>query len=244
MVRFGAKADDGDSPDEPTSFKQLARSADETRFDTDLSQVESDVEDFGVSGTEGFSSAWSTAPEVEGAELLAHEEEQRGDKRASRLRDLDRGVSVGRVVTALLVVSAIVAGFIFFDRFAELGQQSAAEDDPFQEAFLVAPGEARTYAEAGDVLRVDSGWPVGDTFIADGPSSDPNPTPPETVTLPTGVVAAPLVWGGRAHIAIIGPGVGADDLCAVTSLFSANLDVIDIAADGAARAGSTRRVTA
>lgn len=233
MVRFGTRAGSGDEPEESSSFRDLARSGDATRFATDLSQVETDVEDFGDSAAEGFASSWSAtaAPEVDG--LAETEEQTRVEKRAARLRNLDRRLSPGGVVVALVVVGLVVAGFFVFDRLSDAAPGTSADGDPLEEAFLVAPGQPRAYAEAGGPLQIDSGWALVDTFVADGPDSDPTPVPADATGLPAGVVAAPLVWGERAHVAIIGPGVGADDICAVTSLFSAELDVIDVAADGA-----------
>lgn len=232
MVRFGAKAGSGDEPEENESFRDLTRRADETRFDTDLAQVETDVEDFGDTATESFSSAWSAGEgQSTGALPEGEEEEIPGDRRASRLRNMDRRVSSGQVMGLLALVGLVVAGFFVFD-LLDNSNDEGADGGLLDEAFLVAPGQPRNYAEGTAALSVESGWELVDTFLAEGAGSDPTPVDSEAVALPVGVVAAPLVWGERAHVAIIGPGVGANDICAIASLFSANLDVIDIAADG------------
>lgn len=234
MVRFGAKADGGDKPEESESFRDLTRRADETRFDADLGAVETDVEGFGDTGAQGFSSAWAStdSDDLDGvAAAAAEDEEVRGDKRAARLRNLDRRVSFGQIFSLVLVVGLVAAGFWAFDRFSGSAQDEANAEFA-DEAFLVAPGQARNYAEGNPAVSIPSGWALADTFVAPGVGADPAPAATEDVRLPTGVVAAPLVWGERAHVAIIGPGVGAGDICAVVSLFSADLDVVDVAADG------------
>ncbi len=231
MVRFGAKAGGGDEPQENESFRDLTRRADETRFDADLAAVETDVEGFGDTGAEGFSSAWSAGMGESTGELpTAEVGEIPGDKRAARLRNMDRRVSAGQVFGLLVLIGLGVAGFLAFDRFADAdGDANALLGE---EAFLVAPGQPREYGEGISALQLAEGWPLGDTFLADGTGSDPTPVAADSVQLPTGVFAAPLVWGERAHVAIIGEGVGAGDICAIASLFSVGLDVIDVAADG------------
>jgi len=225
MVRFGGKGGSSGTPEEPADWRDWSRDSDETRFDEDLALVDTDVEDFGDSGATGFSDAWSESANGE-APLP---EEAEGD-RAERLRNMDRKVSAPRIAAALVLV-AVAAGAVF--AFQQLTVDESQAADSFNESpLLVAPGEPRDYIDDASPLRLTDSWTLGETFLA-STENTPEPIDAADAELPAGAVAAPLMWGGRVHIAVIGEGVGAVDLCVVASLFTADLEVVDIAGDGA-----------
>ena len=227
MGRFGKKSDPDTGSQEPASLREWSQEGGESRFEQDLGAVESDVEGFGDSGASGFSQAWSEGEvEVEAGELPAGAE----DERSQRLRNMDRRFSIPRVA-ALVAVIALIA-WVIIERPGFDSDSEAAPTDFAEGALLIPPGEARDYAEGTPNLQLRGGWALQDTFIAQSREEEPTPASPEEVTLPSGVVAGQLLWGGRAHVAIVGPGVGSEDLCVVASLFASDFEVADVAADG------------
>lgn len=220
---FRSKGGPSTGPGESTSWRQWSRQADESRFDEDLGSVESDVEGFGDSGATAFSAAWSEAPEAEG-ELP----EPVSDRRSQRLRNIDRRFSPVRIFGAALIVAGVVAAVWFA---LNRGETVPIADGQLDDVLLIAPGRPRVYAEGSSFLALDDSWDLDDAFI-DADGNNPIPTTFDEVSVPEGVRAGAILWGGRTHIAVVGPGVGAEDMCVVGSLFAEDFEVIDVAADG------------
>lgn len=228
MARFRADRDSADTPEESTSWREWSRQADENRFDADLAQIDSEIETFGDSAAEGFSSAWGSADE---SEVKPLPEDADDEARAQRLRNMDRRFSPVRVGAVVLAIAILIGAAVGVQRLRE--PEDSASGLEGNGALLIPPGQERTYAEGAAALGNLSGWELEDAFVSESAAASPQPAQDPPVTFARDVRAAPLVWGGRAHVVIVGAGVGATDVCAVSSLFSSDLEVIDVAADGA-----------
>lgn len=230
MVRFGSRSDPDRESSKPENWRQWSRRDDQARFDDDLASVDSDVEGFGNTGAQGFSDLWQAKSDIDEGPLPEGAPE---DARSQRLRNMNRRFSAGHVVLAAVVVGAAIGAFFAVDRFTGENEPTADGVDEQVEAELIAPGQPRVYAQGTEELALGDGWRLDETFIAENTDQVPVPVDDSDVDLPARVMAGPLLWGGRAHIAIVGAGVGDPDICAVASLSSAELSVVDVAADGA-----------
>ena len=225
MGRFSRERDPNQDPQASESIKEWSRSGDEHRFDQDLTPVDSDLDGFGDSGATGFSEAWSDADDEVGT--IPEGAEQ--DKRAQRLRNMDRRFSVPRVLGLVVVLVGI--GWLLITQPWVGGDEAAVEQAPSSE-LLVAPGQPRNYANGAPNAQLNSAWALQDAFVSLSVDGELEAVPPEEIAVPTNLVAAPLLWGGRAHVALMGPGVGNEEFCGVASLFAEDFSVIDVAADG------------
>ena len=228
MARFGAERDSADKPEESTSWREWSRRADENRFDADLSTIDSEIDTFGDSAAVGFSTAWDSGDDSDAKPLP---EDADDEVRSQRLRNMDRRFSPVRIGAVVLAIVVLIGAAIGVQRLREPEDPTAALEE--DEVVLISPGQVRDYAAGSGDAAFARRWTLDDAFLAASVDGTPNPAADDAVSLPSNARVAPLVWGGRAHVAIVGEGVGAASMCVVASLFSAEREVIDVAADGA-----------
>lgn len=226
MARFRRATADGD----PTSWRRWSRAVEEDKFEGDLREVESDLDTFGDSGGRGFSEAWDAQGDSEATLPEAAAE----DKRSARMRNLDRrrGPVFYLLLLAVLGGLGAAAYFGYQEYVADADVDEVAEDvEPFD--LIVPPGLPRTYSEGDARLNLAPDARLREFFTAEAFGTDPQPVPDAPDGIPATAEAALLWWGGRLHVAVAGPDVGAADLCAVTTLLSAEVEVLDLASGGA-----------
>ena len=194
--------------------------------DSYLDAVDSDLVSFGETGQRGFSDAWAESPQGfddAAAAFATDENDIKG-------RDLDARSRTWKVVL-VIVVALCVGGWFAYDQglFVDEGAEVVEQD---LVPALIAPDAQRTYdlEPTSVTLRVSA---RGDSlFLRSG--GDPNPQPlvePQEPLVPA-FTAGPVIWAGRVHIALTGPGVADADVCLVTTLVADDLRIIDLAAIG------------
>lgn len=205
------------------------RSADHGSGGAFLDGTDSELADFGETGSEGFAAAWdaSRAASDSADETMFAPSD---DRRSRNARDLDRRSRRWVLIPALIAI--IVAGVAIgtqtdvFDSSPDDGPENVVEPVPELQA-IAAP---RDYDD-GPAQVV-----LTDPAQADRPFRVlENEDPRVADQLPdwAGDVAfGPVFWGGRAHVVITGPAVALEDVCVVATLAADDLRAVDIAASG------------
>ncbi len=226
MARFRRTDADG----APTSWRRWSRAVEKNKFDGDLSEVNSELETFGDSGGRGFSEAWAAGHHDDAVLPEAAPE----DKRSAQLRNLDRRRGPLFFVFVFAVLAALGAGGYFgYQAFVvdPPPDETAEEAEPLD--LIVPPGLPRTYSAAPTGLELTAVARPREFFTAEAFGTDPQPVVDAPGVIPESAESAFVLWGGRLHVAIAGPGVGSEEICAVATLLSEEVEVLDLASGGA-----------
>lgn len=195
--------------------------------DVFLDGTQSTLADFGRTAGEGFAEAWHASEGVDDDSSLAESFQPLDDKRSRRARDLDRRSRRWVVALVVVVVLGVAAGVA-----ARRGVFAPASDDEptasLGDGELASIGDRRTY-EVGTGSAETRGALAGDSFIAQGTADDPVPT--DDTAQPTAAYAR-FLWAGRAHVAVLQPGIESSGRCVVASLVADDFRVVDLASAG------------
>lgn len=194
-----------------------------------LEGTASDLADFGQSGSEGFAEAWSAI-----GDEASHGDrdlfEQSDDRRSRRARDLDRRSRRWVLPLIGLLLAGVAAAIILqTDVFGEsTANLPEGTDDVVLE--LLSIGTPRVYQQGPTDIELTDPTTVDRPFLT-VEESDPQPTdsPPGWTSE---VRFGPVFWGGRSHVALVGPSIGTGESCVVVSLVADDFRVVDIATYG------------
>ena len=195
-----------------------------------LDGTQSELSDFGETGTEGFASSWAVDPmeaDPDGDDdLFEHFE----DRATQRSRDLERSSRRGLVFLALVLVLGTAAAVAV--RVGALGDESLpANEASSSVGALLAIGGVREYDDGPTDLVLTDAATLDQSFRAEAIDDDPYPIEDAPSVAP-GIEFGSVFWGGRAHVAVIGEAVGGPDLCVVASLVADDLRPVDVASHG------------
>lgn len=156
----------------------------------------------------------------------------------SEVRNLDRsrlGTYLG-VAASLIGIGAVA---FFATQFATDPDSSlgARASDDADRNVIRSPLAEREYTAASGPLSLRTTDALTEVFVDGGSTGN------SEILLEGGgfdqvsqgaIVAAPVFWAGRTHMVVIGDvPLLADDACVITSLVTAELEVVDVAAAGA-----------
>jgi len=225
--------------DRSRNWRDWSRGIENDRFDGDLSEVGSEVHDFGNTAKEGFAEAWSKPVQsgsdahldaITGPDTAPSGDSDSGESLQSRF---DQRWSPSAVIGAMILVALVVVGVIFAIRTPDRTESEADETAAqFESEFeLSAPGEQRDYGDGPATLETSASTPIEQGFSS-AAGEDPEPTAQRQAGLPTNASFSLAFWGGRTHVAVVGDGLDLPGNCVVVSLFSADFAVVDVAASG------------
>ncbi len=207
-----------DFPDHPGRFDDVG--------DAYLDAVASDIEGFGETGQRGFSDAWAETTDGldnAAAAFATDETDIKG-------RDLDARSGAWKVAVGLLVILGAGAGWAYSQGLFDTEPTAVA--DALVTPSLIAPDALREYdSEPTSVVLATTS--NGDAMFVRGvDESNPQPIIESVAPLVESFSAGPVLWGGRTHIALTGPGLSDPELCLVATLVSVDLRTVDFAATG------------
>ncbi len=206
------------------------KSADDGDRSAFLEGTSSDLADFGETGSEGFASSWDaqTARQTFDERLEAFGPPD-DDKRSRRARDLDRRSR--RWMWALGGIVVLGGGAALAVQQGVVGDPTGLTPETIEDINVIASiDDPREYSDGPadlvltDVAAIDSGF-VG------APGTDPSPSA-DLTKVDGGAVFETLFWGGRSHVAILGPELDLRETCVIVTLVAEDLRVVDLAAHG------------
>jgi len=174
----------------------------------------------------GFSDAWAeTSPGLDSAAAAFATDES--DIKGRDLDARSRSWKVAAVIAAALCLGAWFAydQGLFENEPAEVSEQDLVPS-------LIAPDVQRSYDPAPTSVTLEVSARGDSLFLRSG--ADPNPQPfvePQELLVPA-FTAGPVIWAGRTHIALTGPGLAETDICLVATLVTDDLRTVDLAAAG------------
>ena len=207
-----------DFPDHPGRFDDVG--------DDYLDDVASDIEGFGETGQRGFSDAWaetSDGLDRAAAAFATDETDTKG-------RDLDARLGVWKVVLLLVVVLGAGAGWAYSQGMFDTEPAAVADAEAIP--LLIAPDAVREYDSQPTAVALATKARGDSMFTRAADQANPEPIVESVAPLVEALSAGPVLWGGRTHIALTGPGLSDPELCLVATLVSADLRTIDLAASG------------
>lgn len=217
-------------------WRRSARDGDGGVF---LDGTDSALTDFGESGGDSFAQAWHAEPPP-----LPGEPEpfldSFDDKKSRRARDLDRrSFRVPLLLGAVVLIGVALA--VAVDRGVLSDPTGLAPQVEETVNEIVSIGDDRSYVPADGPQTVGAGVRGDQRFaVAQGAT---NPERAGDAHAGDTLVFERVLWGGRAHVAVLGSAITtADDdvdsgLCSVVSLVATDLRVVDLASDGRCQPG-------
>lgn len=208
-------------------WRKSAQDGDSGAF---LEGTSSDLADFGHTGSDGFASAWDAQPATPADdERLDAFGPPEDDKRTRRARDLDRRSRRGLI--ALGVIVLLGGGAALAVQQGVVSDPTGLTPETIDDINVIASiDDPREYSSgSADVVLTDV-TPLDSGFVG-APGVDPSPAA-ELTTVASGSAFGTLFWGGRSHVAIMGPDLDLDNSCVVVSLVAEDLRVVDLAAHG------------
>jgi len=195
-----------------------------------LEGTSSDLADFGHSGSDGFASIWDLQDSSDvGTRSLHNFGPPDDDKRTQRARSLDRRSRRGWVVLGVLVIVGAAAAIAVQQGLLSNTTKHAPNviDDS---NVIVSTAARRVYSTGPAEVTISPSAALDSAFITHG-EADPSPAQ-DLEHIDSGSVFGSLFWGGRSHIAVLGPALDATTSCVVVSLVADDLRVVDLAAHG------------
>lgn len=215
------------------------KSARDGHGDVFLDGTESGLTDFGETAGDGFAHAWNAHPPP----IPDHSEpflEVDEDERSRRARDLDRRSYRGLVALAVVVIVGVGLA-VAVDRGLLSDPTGLTPESEGSTNEIASIGDDRTYVAGSGRAELGNGSRADQRFTA--AADTPTPELMGSITADDALVFERLLWGGRAHVVVLGEDVSALDedgsapRCAIVSLVAADLRVVDLAAHGSCQPG-------
>jgi hypothetical protein len=206
------------------------KSADDGDRGAFLEGTSSDLADFGHTGSEGFASAWdaqmATQAHDEPVDAFGPPED---DKRTLRSRDLDRRSRRGLLVLGVIVI--LGAGAALAVQQGVVSDPTGFTPETIADINVIASIEdPRDYSSGSSDVVLSGVAPINSAFVG---SQDAHPSPAvDLANVSGGSAFGTLFWGGRSHVAILGPELDLTTTCVIVTLAAEDLRVVDLAAYG------------